>query len=264
MQAKCPTCNTLLNIPDHLVGKPVKCQCGKVFKCSEPKKQPVVTQTAKRSAAKNSFRITCPKCNKALNVEDKLLGQIVKCPCGMKLQTNAAAPSNLSPLAQSIADSGAAIRKAQTAALMQRQEEQNKSVVIDSRKNGKTEDEEEKFGEGYNRRGRKRKKNPWFLKIGIAWILMGLVAFGSFAGTQYLETSYNDWYSKLPDTSSDNEQSKPGFSSKESADSFFGQLFAALFGIVVIGGTLLIVFSNSGRRVYDGDGENDFWLGGDG
>jgi len=97
MQAKCPACNTLLNIPDHLAGKPVKCQCGKVFKCSAPKKRPAVTQPAKQPAAKKSFRITCPKCNKALNVEEKLLGQMVQCPCGTKLQTKAAGSSNTSP-----------------------------------------------------------------------------------------------------------------------------------------------------------------------
>ena len=32
MKSKCPHCDVLLNIPDDISGKPVKCKCGKVFK----------------------------------------------------------------------------------------------------------------------------------------------------------------------------------------------------------------------------------------
>lgn len=274
MQAKCPACSRLLNFPDHLAGKPVKCQCGKVFKCSAPKKRPVVTQPAKRPAARKSFRITCPKCNKALNVEEKLLGQMVKCPCGTKIQTKPSASSSLSPLAQSIADNGAEIWKSQLAARRKQQEEEKQAAKEEEQKKLREAEEEEetkKFWEDYNERGRRREENSWFLKIGMILAIGGLVAFGSFAGTQYLESSYNDYYSTLPETESEaGPRAGPGFSSKEDADIFFGSLCAGLFGIVVIGGTLWLCFANPvrGGRAYrgfdtDGDGENDFFVGGD-
>ncbi len=76
MQVKCPACNTLLNIPEHLAGKPVKCQCGKVFKINTQKNTvfaPKITATT---------QVTCQKCNKALNIPEELLGKTVKCSCG--------------------------------------------------------------------------------------------------------------------------------------------------------------------------------------
>ena len=53
MQAKCPACSTLLNIPDHLAGKPVKCQCGKVFKCSPPKRKASFSKETPKSQNSN-------------------------------------------------------------------------------------------------------------------------------------------------------------------------------------------------------------------
>lgn len=54
MQVKCPACNTLLNIPDHLDGKMAKCPCGITLKTKRPPPAP-----------------NANKANSTLNVESK-------------------------------------------------------------------------------------------------------------------------------------------------------------------------------------------------
>ena len=97
MKVKCPGCKTPLNIPDHLVGKPAKCKCGKVFKCSAQPKQPAVNQSVKTPVANNSFRVVCPNCSKTLNVPENRRGQKFNCPCGQALQTKATLEKQANP-----------------------------------------------------------------------------------------------------------------------------------------------------------------------
>ena len=43
------------------------------------------------------MKITCPKCSKVLNIPDRLVGKLVKCPCGQQMRTRRPQGPNKSP-----------------------------------------------------------------------------------------------------------------------------------------------------------------------
>lgn len=88
MNVRCLECETLLHVPENLLGKPVKCRCGTTLICKRS------TSAAKTHTkpVEQHVRVCCPTCNKQLSVSASLIGKQVKCPCGLTLKINTGGP----------------------------------------------------------------------------------------------------------------------------------------------------------------------------
>lgn len=112
---RCPQCERKLKVPEHLLGKAVKCPtCGDTFTASLNQGPGVSTAVADEDAAgddegredasdrlaRASVKgtlpeiIACPECEGVLKVPRKLLGQEVKCPtCGATFEATTDKPA---------------------------------------------------------------------------------------------------------------------------------------------------------------------------
>jgi LSD1 subclass zinc finger protein len=92
----CNKCKKPLNIPETLVGKPVKCpQCSATFTAQKPATIPAVAP--KPAAAPALANITCDACRKPLRLPETLVGNPVKCPHCAATFTAKRAPATGAP-----------------------------------------------------------------------------------------------------------------------------------------------------------------------
>ncbi|MGC6446882.1 MAG: hypothetical protein ACON5J_10700, partial [Rubripirellula sp.] len=90
---KCPSCNTTLNIPSHLIGKTVKCRCGNTLKAG-----------AAGTKKTQSLKIQCPQCSRTLGVQASSVGKPVKCPCGHRFNVPKPPQKAVTPATFPVAD----------------------------------------------------------------------------------------------------------------------------------------------------------------
>lgn len=91
MRLRCPACQTLLEVGDHLAGKLVACTCGQQLRVPQlkrpavtPKAAPAVLAKAAPSQSQQSEQpiVVACSCGRKLQAPGTARGKRVRCPCG--------------------------------------------------------------------------------------------------------------------------------------------------------------------------------------